>query len=226
MNDRPAKNTDVEIWRGPSRLENPELDPDRFYADSIHVTEGGGIGFNCGGMVIVRPAREWYTAMLDKMGGPHETIKTRPSLVVLDDCEMAMARACGAWRLGRVRREGLGESGNKGMHRDLPGAVAEMAVAKWAGVYWGGGSDIFAGADVAGFQVRSTTHRTGHLIIFDSERDEVQLLLVLVDQNRCTIVGTITAAEGRRVGHPPGDKARPGSPPQVWVPQVFLQAVA
>lgn len=48
---RPAKNTDREIWRER---------PDDYYADSIHVTEGGGIGINCGSMVIVMPVREWH----------------------------------------------------------------------------------------------------------------------------------------------------------------------
>lgn len=51
MNDRGAQNTDREIWR--------EREGD-YYADSIHVTKGGGIGLNCGGMVYVKPVREWH----------------------------------------------------------------------------------------------------------------------------------------------------------------------
>lgn len=58
MSDGPFVNTDREIYRGPSRAECG--DEDRFYADSIHVTEAGGIGINCGGYVIVRPLREWH----------------------------------------------------------------------------------------------------------------------------------------------------------------------
>ena len=46
-----ASNTDRELWR--------EREGD-YYADSIHVTEGGGIGMNCGGMVIVMPIRNWH----------------------------------------------------------------------------------------------------------------------------------------------------------------------
>lgn len=46
-----AQNTDRELWR--------ERDGD-FYADSIHVTATGGIGINCGGLVIVKPLREWH----------------------------------------------------------------------------------------------------------------------------------------------------------------------
>lgn len=50
-NHGPARNTDREIWRER---------PDDYYADSIHVTEGGGIGINCGGHVVVKPVREWH----------------------------------------------------------------------------------------------------------------------------------------------------------------------
>ena len=44
-------NTDREIWR--------EREGD-YYADSIHVTERGGIGIDCGGEVFVKPVREWH----------------------------------------------------------------------------------------------------------------------------------------------------------------------
>lgn len=46
-----CKNTDVEIWR--------EREGD-FYSPSIHVTEGGGIGLDVGGHVIVKPIRDWH----------------------------------------------------------------------------------------------------------------------------------------------------------------------
>jgi len=59
MSQEPVKNTDVEIWRGKSRVGFG--DPDRFYADSIFVTaDGEGIGLNCGGFVIVKSIREWF----------------------------------------------------------------------------------------------------------------------------------------------------------------------
>jgi hypothetical protein len=47
----PALNTDRELWREK---------PGDYYSDSIHVTEGGGIGLNCGGCVIVMPIRKWH----------------------------------------------------------------------------------------------------------------------------------------------------------------------
>lgn len=48
-----CKNTDKEIWREHSK---------DYYADSIHVTEGGGIGINCRGHVIVASVQKWHEA--------------------------------------------------------------------------------------------------------------------------------------------------------------------
>ena len=48
-----ALNTDRELWR----------ETDDYYADSIHVTETGGIGINCAGHVIVAPLKVWFAAL-------------------------------------------------------------------------------------------------------------------------------------------------------------------
>jgi hypothetical protein len=48
-----CSNTDKEIWR---------KKPGDYYAPSIHVTEGGGIGMNVGGHVIVAPIERWHEA--------------------------------------------------------------------------------------------------------------------------------------------------------------------
>lgn len=45
------QNKDREIWRK----------SEEHYAPSIHVTESGGIGINCGGHVIVMPIEKWHT---------------------------------------------------------------------------------------------------------------------------------------------------------------------
>jgi len=51
VSEQPATNTDRELWR--------EREGD-YYADSIFVTKGGGIGINCGGCVVVLPLRRWH----------------------------------------------------------------------------------------------------------------------------------------------------------------------
>jgi hypothetical protein len=50
----PCQNTDRELWR------DPDDENGSYYAGSIHVTKDGGIGINCGGLVIVKPLREWH----------------------------------------------------------------------------------------------------------------------------------------------------------------------
>ncbi len=56
-----AKNTDREIWRGPDEGFGD------FYADSMFVTEQGGIGIDCGGHVIVMPVRKWHKLAATQM---------------------------------------------------------------------------------------------------------------------------------------------------------------
>ena len=48
-----CSNTDKEIWR---------KKPGDYYAPSIQVTEGGGIGMNVGDHVIVAPIERWHEA--------------------------------------------------------------------------------------------------------------------------------------------------------------------
>ena len=51
-----AANTDRELWREP---------PGDYYANSIHVTQDGGIGINVAGIVIVKPLVEWHALALE-----------------------------------------------------------------------------------------------------------------------------------------------------------------
>lgn len=49
--------------------------------------------------------------------------------------------------------------------RDIEGACAELAYAKWAGVHWDGSIGSFHEPDVGKVQVRSTKYQSGCLII-------------------------------------------------------------
>jgi hypothetical protein len=48
-----TENKDKEIWR--KKVGD-------FYSPSIHVTEHGNIGINCGGHVIVMSVEKWHAA--------------------------------------------------------------------------------------------------------------------------------------------------------------------
>lgn len=68
MNDTAeCKNTDRELWRGPDEGNGS------YYADSIHMTEGGGIGIDVGGRVIVMPLRDWHAlAVISREAVPED----------------------------------------------------------------------------------------------------------------------------------------------------------
>jgi hypothetical protein len=51
--DKPALNADRELWRKV---------PGDYYSPRIHATEGGGIGIDVGGTVIVLPVELWHRA--------------------------------------------------------------------------------------------------------------------------------------------------------------------
>lgn len=64
-----TKNTDRELYREPHATGAGDS-----YSDSIHVTEGGGIGISCGGHVIVMSLRNWHraaTGMLKALESPY-----------------------------------------------------------------------------------------------------------------------------------------------------------
>jgi len=54
-----ALNTDTILW-----VEPPPIDTPFAPQNSIHVTQGGGIGMQVGGHVIVMPLREWHALAL------------------------------------------------------------------------------------------------------------------------------------------------------------------
>lgn len=86
-----VENTDREVWRGPDEGNGS------YYADSVHVTKGGGIGINAGGAVAVRTPKLWHEEIsrrehaeeelecahrvLDDMGAPKDRDGNTLSLV-------------------------------------------------------------------------------------------------------------------------------------------------
>ena len=63
-----VENTDRELWR--------EREGD-YCANSIHVTEGGGIGMSVGGNVIVKPIEEWFALAARPLSGDTKELVER-----------------------------------------------------------------------------------------------------------------------------------------------------
>jgi hypothetical protein len=77
VSDEPkaCKNTDRELWRA----------SDSYYAPSIHVTEGSGIGMNVGGRVIVMPIEDWHSLGVAALKARGESKKPpRPTIEELE----------------------------------------------------------------------------------------------------------------------------------------------
>jgi hypothetical protein len=61
-------NTDVELWREQEG---------NYYSDSIHRTQSGGIGIDCGGTVFVKTLRQWHKLASDDSILDEEVAKLR-----------------------------------------------------------------------------------------------------------------------------------------------------
>jgi hypothetical protein len=62
----PILNTDRELWR--------EREGD-FYADHIFITKNGSLGINCGGIVYVKPIRDWFALAGGKITFPPKDVE-------------------------------------------------------------------------------------------------------------------------------------------------------
>ena len=90
-----CKNTDRELWRAP--------DDGRFFADSIFVTEDGGIGMNVGGHVIVKPIKDWVR--LASRGAGWRYDKELRTLVPPDMTPKTRRHTPGPWHFDQNRDE-------------------------------------------------------------------------------------------------------------------------
>lgn len=88
------------------------------------------------------------------------------------------------------------EDGGWGAH--IEAACAEMAVAKSLGIYWNGALDNFEAADVGPYQVRSTKHRDGCLLLHSEDRDADKFILIVGMAPHFEIKGWIRAGDGKR----------------------------
>jgi hypothetical protein len=102
------------------------------------------------------------------------------------------------------------------------GAMAEMALAKWTGLYWSHGVNTFRwAADVAaGIEVRWNNWEPPKLKIRDDEKLESVVVLVSGVPPLLQLRGWIVASEGMR----PEWRAAPnGGPPAYFIPLANLK---
>jgi len=143
------------------------------------------------------------------------------------DAQLELADSVGKIRQRRAKQNsygrGHGESGYQ-LSRHVIGARAELAFALVRDLKWPNDENEFGTGfgDFDGVQVRGTTHNTGKLIIFESEMRQMLFVLVVVNDNRYRIAGSIQGEDGWNLGFVPSSFLRAGSPAQRWVDQKHL----
>jgi len=90
---------------------------------------------------------------------------------------------------------------------DLIGALGEAAVASVLDVYWRPGS--LGDRDVARYEVRSTTHERGGLILHESDEDGVAYICAIVRGPEVTLAGWLVGGQGKVTRYWRSDLPRP-----------------
>lgn len=146
--------------------------------------------------------------------------------ITLEWYEYSIAAEVGKLRTMTAIRHGIpskyGASSNAWTD-DIEGAAAEMAVAKYLGVYWGGSMETFKAADISEkIQVRQTKYESGRLIVRSEDRDDHVYVLVTGTIPNLTIHGWIEGSEAKQDIYldSPNDR-----PPAYFIPQSQLQPV-
>lgn len=84
-----------------------------------------------------------------------------------------------------------------GWSENIEGAAGEMAFAQARREYWSCPVGNFHGHDVRGFQVRTTPHRDGHLIVRPDDRDADLFVLVTGRIPRLRICGWMACRDAK-----------------------------
>lgn len=123
-------------------------------------------------------------------------------------------------REGRVDR--YGASDLNGWTPHIEGAIGEMAVAKWMGLYWSGALGDLDADDVGQLQVRASAGQSARLILHPSDPDDRAFVLVTGRGPAVQINGWIVAEDGKQQQwwtDPAGGR------PAFFVPQAALRCI-
>jgi hypothetical protein len=148
--------------------------------------------------------------------------------VTLNKYEMVMAA-----QIGLERKLLAIENGHKdnhgfegpGWNEDIEGSCGEMAVAKYLGIYWGGGmGEEFKSPDLGDrIQIRTTPRLDGSLIVRKDAKDDHIYVLVTGEAPTYFLRGFISAADAKRDEFV---RAPNGRPPAWFVPQYALSDIS
>ena len=123
------------------------------------------------------------------------------SVITLTPSEILQGAMVGVMRQtkgiekGRRHAHNSDQEATKDWQQHVEGALGEMALAKYLGVYWSNG---FLGAcDVAGSDVRQTDRQNGCLLLHQRDEDSRPFFLVTGKCGTYTIRGWLYAKDGK-----------------------------
>lgn len=147
-------------------------------------------------------------------------------LIILTEDEIISAGAIGVFRHTMCLFARRGKQHYQSKKKDewtttIEGALAEIAVSKATGKYWSGASSsrhYKARYDSGNAQVRQTSAENGHLLIYEADRDEDMIILVIGQAPTYKMVGQLLVKDGKQPKYwNEGAKC-----PCWWVPQEDL----
>jgi len=145
--------------------------------------------------------------------------------ITLSTPELFVGASVGNMR--RIASMQNGNNKNKHAHKsdwatDADGACAEMAASKYYGIYWEPHVNVFhERPDLSnGYNVRSTCHASGRLIIRPNDSEDHLFILVICKAPTFRLVGAIVGKVGKQVDF--FQKGDFGEGDAWWVPQDWL----
>lgn len=149
-----------------------------------------------------------------------------PVVIPLAWSEVILAANAGMMRRIYALREGkAGVDGAKdegAWDGDINGAVAELACAKWANVYWNGTVGITTTSDVGKWQVRSKIVSGHRLVVKRNDKDHEVFVSVLVNLAINPTAVLCGWLHGWQAKNPAWLKTYPPKPPMYFVEDQYL----
>lgn len=147
--------------------------------------------------------------------------------ITLTWSECLLASQIGMLRQIESLKKGLPDKhGFDGLGWDvhIEGAMGELAVAKYLGVYWSGSVNTFKNLpDVDSLEIRTRSKPEYELIVRENDSDDSVFVLVTGKCPKYTLVGCIPGAQAKS---PQWRKTHGGRPPAYFVPHSALLPVA
>jgi hypothetical protein len=111
-------------------------------------------------------------------------------------CLHAAERYASAVSRGAKPKENIDQPEDRSA-TDFISCMAELAAAKGLNLYWSGVAGIGSN-DVGPYEVRSTHHQNGKLVIYEKDRNDQDIVLVICNPPEFNVVGYINAKEGKK----------------------------